>query len=88
MISKLVRRLLPSSSETDDSSDFSTGGVSPALRQGSIRRAGTVIRSPLEGAKKDKESTGKLPGNEVSLSSRRAKIFQLLTRLNRHSKLH
>jgi hypothetical protein len=47
---------------------FSPTGISPTLRQGTIRRAGTLVRGPLDSAKKEKEKEdgGKMPGSEVS----------------------
>lgn len=39
---------------------------SPTMRQQSIRRAGTLVRSPLETGKKDKDKDGKMPASEVS----------------------
>ncbi|GAA6059402.1 hypothetical protein JCM10212_003634 [Sporobolomyces blumeae] len=38
---------------------------SPTMRQQSIRRAGTLVRSPLETGKKDRDKDGKLPASEA-----------------------
>ncbi|GAA6011560.1 hypothetical protein JCM11491_004688 [Sporobolomyces phaffii] len=38
---------------------------SPTIRQQSIRRAGTLVRSPLETGKKDKDKDGKIPASEA-----------------------
>lgn len=47
---------------------FGSVKESPTLRQQSMRRAGTLVRSPLEGGKKDKD--GKVSGSEVRAFSR------------------
>ncbi|GAA5919946.1 hypothetical protein JCM1841_000062 [Sporobolomyces salmonicolor] len=38
---------------------------SPTIRQQSIRRAGTLVRSPLEGGRKDRDKDGKLTASEA-----------------------
>ncbi|GAA5834785.1 hypothetical protein JCM3766R1_003238 [Sporobolomyces carnicolor] len=38
---------------------------SPTMRQQSIRRAGTLVRSPLETGKKEKDKDGKIPASEA-----------------------
>lgn len=39
------------------------------MRQQSIRRAGTLIRSPMEGGKRQLDDNGKMCGSEVSSST-------------------
>lgn len=56
------------------SPDFGTTPTNATYKAaGSIRRAGTVIRSPIEGRRdknKDKSGDGELQASEVSLSTR------------------
>ncbi|GAA6036999.1 hypothetical protein JCM8097_005501 [Rhodosporidiobolus ruineniae] len=51
---------------TDDELEASfTAKESPTMRQQSMRRVGTIARSPLEGGKKDKDKDGKLTASEA-----------------------
>ncbi|KAM0753811.1 hypothetical protein T439DRAFT_285041 [Meredithblackwellia eburnea MCA 4105] len=49
--------------EDELEASFANTKESPTLRQGSMRRVGTVVRSPLEGGRKD--SSGKISGSEA-----------------------
>ncbi|KAJ8295628.1 Exocyst complex component 1 [Rhodotorula toruloides] len=52
---------------TDDELEASfTGKDSPTLRQQSIKRVGTIARSPLEGGKKEKDRDGRFSASEAS----------------------
>ncbi|BGP68575.1 hypothetical protein NBRC10513v2_001910 [Rhodotorula toruloides] len=51
---------------TDDELEASfTAKESPTLRQQSIKRVGTIARSPLEGGKKEKDRDGKFTASEA-----------------------
>ncbi|BGP14101.1 hypothetical protein JCM10213_002398 [Rhodosporidiobolus nylandii] len=51
---------------TDDELEASfTTKESPTMRQQSMRRVGTIARSPLEGGRKDKDRDGKLTASEA-----------------------
>ncbi|GAA5829678.1 hypothetical protein JCM11251_000247 [Rhodosporidiobolus azoricus] len=51
---------------SDDELEASfTARESPTIRQQSMRRVGTIARSPLEGGKKDKDKDGKLSASEA-----------------------
>ncbi|GAA5882579.1 hypothetical protein JCM16303_002054 [Sporobolomyces ruberrimus] len=52
---------------------------SPTMRQQSIRRAGTLVRSPLETGKKDKDKEGKVPASEAFFRA----LEQILPHLSR-----
>ena len=57
--------------------DFATSKDSPTIRQQSIRRAGTLVRSPLDLGRKDKDGSGKYTGSEVSVSLLSFAVHQL-----------
>ncbi|GAA5888974.1 hypothetical protein JCM5296_002762 [Sporobolomyces johnsonii] len=51
---------------TDDELEATfTARESPTIRQQSIRRAGTLVRSPLEGGRKDRDKDAKLTASEA-----------------------
>ncbi|BGP46275.1 hypothetical protein JCM10450v2_002117 [Rhodotorula kratochvilovae] len=51
---------------TDDELEASfSARESPTMRQQSMRRVGTIARSPLEGGRKDKDKDGKLTASEA-----------------------
>ncbi|GAA5913162.1 hypothetical protein JCM6882_005804 [Rhodosporidiobolus microsporus] len=59
-----LRGQVRKASDDDLEASFTTK-ESPTMRQQSMRRVGTIARSPLEGGKKDKDKDGKLSASEA-----------------------
>ncbi|GAA5947406.1 hypothetical protein JCM3765_001664 [Sporobolomyces pararoseus] len=59
-----LKKQVKKASEEELEGSF-TAKESPTMRQQSIRRAGTLVRSPLETGKKDKDKDGKIPASEA-----------------------
>ncbi|GAA5904040.1 uncharacterized protein JCM6883_002064 [Sporobolomyces salmoneus] len=59
-----LKKQVKKATEDELDASFATR-ESPTMRQQSIRRAGTLVRSPLETGKKDKDKDGKMPASEA-----------------------
>ncbi|GAA5845649.1 hypothetical protein JCM5353_001250 [Sporobolomyces roseus] len=73
-----LKKQVKKATEDELEASFSTK-ESPTMRQQSIRRAGTLVRSPLETGKKDKDKDGKMPASEAFARA----LDQILPHLSR-----